>query len=145
MRKMVVLSALLLWPVAQANALHLGEARELLKKTNEEAVANIFEDRLAVQVISMIQKGEKVSPEAYEMAKRYCADTLALIETPKLRKKMVRGLMVQIDKEIEDYIPRPDGYEQYEGRMESSRIARRLKSLLEYQADRYQEFLKALN
>jgi hypothetical protein len=145
MRKIVVLAALLLWPCVQANALHLGEAHELLKKTNEEVVANIFEDRLAAQVVSMIQKGEKVSPEAREVAKRYCADTLAQIATPKLRKKMVRYLMAQIDREIEEYVARPDGFDDFDGRMLSARIARRLRSLLDFEAERYREFLNTLD
>jgi hypothetical protein len=145
MRTIIVSGALLFWPFAQASALHLGEANELLKKTNEEVVANIFEDRLAVQVISMIRKGEKVSPEAHEEARKYCADTLVQIETPKLRKKVVRKLMKQIDEEIEEYVARPDGFENFEGRMLSARIARRLRSLLEFEAERYQEFLQILD
>jgi len=146
MYKIVLSFALLAWPLMSANALHLGKAVELLKKTNEEVVANIFEDRVAVQAASMIQKGEKVDTKVLEESKKYCADTLALIETSKLRKKALKRMMSRIDGEILNFVhARQDGFDEFEGRRLSARISRRLQSLLEFEAERYRDLLEVLN
>ncbi|MBI5754890.1 hypothetical protein HZA41_01580 [Candidatus Peregrinibacteria bacterium] len=128
-----------------AQAQNLVNAMELLKMENEQVMERIEGDRITAQVVKKIEKKQKVSSVEVENARRHCDGELAKIGTPRLRKKMIKGLMSKIDDEILQFVDsRRDGFEMYEGRQLSARISRRMKSLLEFEAERCQRFLEVL-
>ena len=145
MKRIGLSAGLFLSLTSSLYALDLGEAIPLLKLTNEEIVARNFDDRQVVVLVEMVEQNQIPNLENLDQAMRYCEDVIVKIGTSRLRKKMLKQIMGTLDEQIlwvVDHRPLPN---EFDGRKLSAKLRKRLQLLLEFEADRYREFLKILN
>ena len=129
-----------------AKALSFEEASQLVKMDNEQVIARIPEDVAAATVVADLQKGAAVSVERFMSAEIYCSDMLAKIDTKKKRKLVLGQMLVPVKSELEVWAWRGGSDDRYfEARMRLEMISRRLKSLLEFEAERYTNFLSVIH
>lgn len=145
MKKLGLLAGIFILSSGFSYALDLGEAIPLLKLTNEEVVSQNPDDQRTAALVEAAKQNKALDPESVEWAKRYCQDTLEKIGTPRLRKKALNQIMKTLDDQILWAADNRPQFDEYDGRQLSLKIRKRLKSLLEFEAERYSEFLKALS
>lgn len=115
---------------------------ELMKVPNDEA---IYRDHMYVKarrLSLLIPRGVTVDKDEVEAVRSHCQKFAAEYGTPKLRRKAVNRTMRVVDDELLMLVGDPSDnivLDAYDARKLSGRIRQRLTSLLEYQAQKYEE------
>lgn len=142
MKNVILLVAGFMFVSLPAKAMNLEAAAQLLKLDNEQALALIPEEAAAASVVADLRNGKVVSAERVRSAGSWYSGMLEKIGTKKQRKCIVNQMMTPIDSDLETWAWKGGSADRYfEARMLSARIFRRLKSLLEFEAERDAEFL----
>jgi hypothetical protein len=117
----------------------------MMKMDNEQVLQQDFDYSLTAEFVDKVKAGKELTPAQLDFGKRRCEYMLQKIGTPKKRAKIIKQMMREIDDEILMMVDRIQGMDEFEGRRISVNCRRRLKSLLEYETQRYTYFLEVLN